>query len=93
MKSQKGESSRSTSRCLYLQTNGLSQSPYSILMIVSYWLKGGYLTPSHELLYRMKFFCEEIAQLKSAGTLLDRAYDVQCIVALEVRIATIVVRC
>jgi hypothetical protein len=33
-------------------------------MIISYWLKGIYLVPSQELLYRMKFFCEEIARLK-----------------------------
>lgn len=58
-------------------------------MIISYWLKGGYLPPSQELLYRMKFFCEDIAKLKFAGTLLDRANDVYYVVALEVRSATV----
>lgn len=62
----------------------ISRGQYSILMIVSYWLKGSYLIPSQELLYRIKFFCEEIARLKPAGTLLDRAYDLHRIVAVEV---------
>ena len=53
-------------------------------MIISYWLKGSYLIPSQELLYRMKFFCEEIDRLKRAGTLLDRAHGLHRIVALEV---------
>jgi hypothetical protein len=60
-------------------------------MIISYWLKGGYLTPSQELLYRMKFFCEEIAQLKSAGTLLDRANDLHYVVAFEVHLVIIAI--
>jgi hypothetical protein len=54
-------------------------------MIISYWLKGEYLTPSQELLYRIKFFCEEIRELKFAGTLLDRANDLHYVVAFEVR--------
>jgi hypothetical protein len=58
-------------------------------MIISYWLKGGYLTPSQELLYRMKFFCEEIPKLKSAGTLVDRANDLHIVVASEVSMAAI----
>jgi hypothetical protein len=60
-------------------------------MIISYWLQGSYLTPNQELLYRMKFFCEEIARLKSAGTLLDRANDLHCVVAVEACTVTVAV--
>lgn len=63
-----------------------SQIQFSILMIISYWLRGDYLTPSQELFYRMKFFCEQIAKLKYAGTLLDRANDLYYIVVVEVGI-------
>ena len=59
-------------------------------MIISYWLQGSYLTPSQELLYRMKFFCEEIARLKAAGTLQGKAKELQGVVAVEVCLVTII---